>query len=53
MLARENKKRDAEEHDTTYDNIVVEEKLDDGTTEMKKVDKVRFSITLTMICSVT
>jgi len=39
LLDRENKRRDAEEHDDTYDNTFVEEKLDDGTVEMRKVDK--------------
>jgi len=40
MLDKENKKRDAEEYDGTYDNVFIEEKLDDGTVEMRKVDKV-------------
>ena len=40
MFNKENKRRDAEEHDSTYDNVFVEENLDDGTVEMKKVDKV-------------
>jgi len=39
MLAKENKKRDTETHDSTYDDVFVEEKLDDGTVEMRKVDK--------------
>lgn len=43
MLNKENKRRDAEEHDSTYDNVFVEEKLADGTVEIKKVDKVRMS----------
>jgi hypothetical protein len=40
ILLKENKKRDAEEHDITYDNVFVEEKQSDGTVQMKKVDKV-------------
>jgi ACS family allantoate permease-like MFS transporter len=40
MLAKENKKRESETHDSTYDEVFVKEKLDDGTIEIRKVDKV-------------
>jgi len=39
MLQKENKRRDAEGHDPTYDNVLVETKLADGTVELTKVDK--------------
>jgi MFS transporter, ACS family, allantoate permease len=42
ILAKENKKRDAEENDTTYVNVFVEKKHDDGTIELKRIDKVMY-----------
>lgn len=46
LLLRENKKRDAEPRDDTYDDVYIEVVLPDGTRTEKRVDKVRslFSI---------
>ena len=41
-LARENRKRDAEAHDATYDEVYITREKPDGTKEDVKVDKVRF-----------
>jgi hypothetical protein len=41
MLAMENKRRDSENRDETYDNVYITHVNADGTTEEKKVDKVR------------
>ena len=41
LLRGENRKRDAEPVDETYEDVFIERKLDDGTTERVKVDKVR------------
>lgn len=41
VLMKENKKREVEVHDDTYDDVYVEEKLSDGTVALRKVDKVR------------
>jgi len=40
-LDTENRRRDAEPVDETYEHVFVERKLDDGTTERVKLDKVR------------
>lgn len=41
LLLRENKKRDAEPRDDTYDDVYIEVVLPDGTRAEKRVDKVR------------
>lgn len=41
LLLRENKKRDAEPRDDTYDDVYIEVVLPDGTRTEKRVDKVR------------
>lgn len=41
MLALENKRRDAEQRDETYDDVYIKTKLDDGTMVEKHVDRVR------------
>ncbi|KAJ3997450.1 MFS general substrate transporter [Lentinula boryana] len=43
-LAIENKRRDAESIDRTYDDIYIELVKSDGVTEKVKVDKVRFRL---------
>ncbi|KAF5343547.1 hypothetical protein D9758_012943 [Tetrapyrgos nigripes] len=40
LLIRENKKRDREEHDDTYDDVYIEKIGPDGKVEQHKVDKV-------------
>ncbi|KAA1466621.1 MFS general substrate transporter [Dentipellis sp. KUC8613] len=45
LLSRENKRRDAEPPDYTYDDIYVERTLDDGTTEEVKVSKEFLDLT--------
>jgi hypothetical protein len=40
MLAAENKRRDAQPYDDTYDNIYIVETDADGRATEKKVDKV-------------
>ncbi|TFY71974.1 hypothetical protein EVG20_g1010 [Dentipellis fragilis] len=45
LLSRENKRRDAEPPDYTYDDIYVERTLDDGTTEDVKVSKEFLDLT--------
>ena len=42
----ENKRRDAEPIDTTYDDVYLEVKGSDGVMEKVKVDKVRFRFDL-------
>ncbi|KAL0066481.1 hypothetical protein AAF712_006524 [Marasmius tenuissimus] len=44
MLARENKKRDMETRDDTYDNVFITHVNADGTTEQKQVDKVSLTL---------
>ena len=41
LLARENKRRDAEPVDEKYDDIYIEVVLPDGTRTERRVDKVR------------
>ena len=43
MLARENRKRDAEPVDDKYDDVYIEVVLPDGTRTERRVDKVRAS----------
>lgn len=43
FLVRENKKRDEEKRDYTYDDVYIKKELPDGTTIEAKVDKVRLS----------
>ena len=43
LLSAENKRRDAEERDDTYDNVYIKEQLPDGTIVDKHVDRVRFT----------
>ncbi len=43
MLATENKRRDMNQHDDTYDDVYVTHVNADGTTEKRKVDKVLVS----------
>jgi len=45
MLASENKKRDAEGYDDTYDNVYIAEEQADGNTVEKKVDKAFLDLT--------
>ena len=40
MLARENRRRDAESKDTAYDDVFIEIMLADGTRVERKVEKV-------------
>ena len=40
LLAAENKKRDQEEPDTTYDDVYIEHIDEDGKVVEKRVDKV-------------
>ncbi|CDO76435.1 hypothetical protein BN946_scf184781.g12 [Trametes cinnabarina] len=44
-LSWENKRRDREEHDSTYDDVYVTEKMPDGTVVEKKVDKAFLDLT--------
>lgn len=44
MLARENRKRDAEPVDEKYDDVYIEVVLPDGTRTERRVDKVRVSL---------
>lgn len=39
-LARENAKRDREEHDSTYDSMYITDEKEDGTRAERRVDKV-------------
>ena len=39
-LSLENRKRDAEAHDATYDEVYITQEKEDGTKEDVKVDKV-------------
>jgi len=48
-MDRENKHRDAETRDVTYDNVHIERKNSDGETEKVKVDKVHLSYSYTKI----
>ncbi len=43
LLAAENKRRDAEPPDLTYDDVYIEVITSDGKRVEKKVDKVRFT----------
>ncbi|OBZ75992.1 putative transporter PB10D8.01 [Grifola frondosa] len=44
-LARENAKRDREEHDSAYDDVYITQENEDGTTTEKKVDKAFLDLT--------
>lgn len=44
LLAAENKRRDAEPPDHTYDDVYIEVTTPDGKVVEKKVDKVRFAL---------
>jgi ACS family allantoate permease-like MFS transporter len=46
MMNRENKRRDSEPRNTTYDEVYVERENDDGTTEKIRVDKVGITMIL-------
>ena len=46
MLARENRKRDAEPVDEKYDDVYIEVVLPDWTRTERRVDKVRVSLSL-------
>ena len=41
MLAAENRRRDAEKRDDTFDDIYLSKELSDGSKEEKRVDRVR------------
>jgi hypothetical protein len=41
MLARENKKRNKETRDETYDDVYIQKEKEDGTKVEQRVDKVR------------
>lgn len=43
LLVTENKRRDAEPGDDTYDNVYIERMTKDGVMEKVKVDKVRLA----------
>ena len=45
LLARENRRRDAEPRDTTYDDVYVEVMLPDGTRVERKVEKEYLDLT--------
>lgn len=45
LLARENRLRDAEPRDTTYDDVYVEVALADGTRVERKVEKEYLDLT--------
>ncbi|KAK0497020.1 major facilitator superfamily domain-containing protein [Armillaria luteobubalina] len=45
MLATENKRRDMNQHDDTYDDVYVTHVNADGTTEERKVDKAFLDLT--------
>ena len=45
LLARENRRRDAEPRDTTYDDVYVEVTLPDGTRVERKVEKEYLDLT--------
>ncbi|KAK0239759.1 major facilitator superfamily domain-containing protein [Armillaria nabsnona] len=45
MLATENKRRDMNQHDDTYDDVYVTHVNADGTTEKRKVDKAFLDLT--------
>ncbi len=40
MLQAENKRRDAEQRDDSYDDVYIKEELADGTKTEKHVDRV-------------
>ncbi|KAF8969716.1 major facilitator superfamily domain-containing protein [Flammula alnicola] len=42
MLQSENKRRDAEQRDDTYDDVYLKQELADGTNTEKRVDRVSF-----------
>jgi len=50
MLAAENKRRDAEKRDDTFDDIYLSKELSDGSKEEKRVDRVRLSTYPRSIC---
>lgn len=41
IMNKENKRRDAETRDTTYDEVYIERVGDDGSVDKFRVDKVR------------
>ena len=45
LLARENRRRDAEPRDMTYDDVYVEVTLPDGTRVERKVEKEHLDLT--------
>jgi hypothetical protein len=45
ILKRENELRDRESRDSQYDDVTIEEKLDDGTFVERKVDKAFLDLT--------
>lgn len=45
LLAHENRLRDAEPHDTRYDDVYVEVALPDGTRVERKVEKEYIDLT--------
>jgi ACS family allantoate permease-like MFS transporter len=45
MLAAENKRRDAEKRDDTYDDVYVSQELANGTKEEKRVDRAFLDLT--------
>jgi len=45
---RENKRRDVETRDVTYDDVHIERKNSDGKTEKMKIDKVHLNYSYTM-----
>lgn len=49
LLRRENKRRDSEPADDTYDDVYIEVVDADGKTVQKKIDKVRFSRHFTVV----
>ena len=46
MLQSENKRRDAEKRDDSYDDVYLTQELADGTKTEKRVDKVRCDLAL-------
>lgn len=46
LLVAENKRRDAEPVDDTYDDVYIERMMNDGVMEKVKVDKVRSLVIL-------
>jgi hypothetical protein len=52
-LAAENKRRDAEKRDDTYDDIYLTQVQPDGTSIEKKVDRVRIALPMDVEMSLT